>query len=60
MFKKIKMWKINHFNGNGYFHINIKSNNVTGVINENIKLTLVQKIIILFSNGISVSFHEDF
>ena len=43
----------------GYLYIRAKSPYIKGVVGTDIKLTLKQKIEILFSKGISVVLHEE-
>lgn len=43
----------------GYLYIRAKNPYIKGVVGTDIKLTLKQKIEILFSKGISVVLHEE-
>lgn len=53
---KFRLWKERHYTSGGYLYIKTHNEYVDGVIGKDIDLTLWQKIQILFSKGISVSF----
>ncbi len=50
------LWKEKYYTSEGYLYIKTHNEYVDGVIGKDIDLTLWQKIQILFSKGISVSF----
>lgn len=53
---KFRLWKERHYTSRGYLYIKTHNEYVDGVIGKDIDLTLWQKIQILFSKGVSVSF----
>ena len=58
--KKLRAWKIKNCSDyRGYLYIRAYSPYVKGVIGKDIKLTLWQRIQVLFCGGISVSLHEE-
>ena len=57
--KRFRVWRNKHYSGyRGYLYIRADSPYVKGVVGRDIKLTLWQRIQILFCGGISVSLHE--
>lgn len=57
MFKKLKLWKEKHFSKTGYLYLNTDNFYVKGVVGTDIKLTLMERVYILFCGGISVILH---
>lgn len=53
---KFGLWKERYYTDRGYLYIKTHNEYVDGVIGKDIDLTLWQKIQILFSKGVSVSF----
>ena len=53
---KFGLWKEKYYTSGGYLYIKTHNEYVDGVIGKDIDLTLRQKIQILFSKGVSVSF----
>lgn len=54
--KKFKLWREKNYSTEGYLYIKTYNDYVDGVIGSDIKLSLRQKIQILFCKGISVFF----
>ncbi len=56
MFRKLRLWKERNYSGTGCLYLKTKNEYVKGIVGADIKLTLWQKIQILFCKGVSVSF----
>ena len=57
--QKLKVWKHKHYTDyRGYLYIRVNSPYIKGVVGTDIKLTLWQRIQILFCGGVSVVLHE--
>lgn len=54
---KLRLWKEKHYTDKGYLYLNVNNSYVNGIIGTDIKLTLLQRIQILFCGGISVVLH---
>ena len=56
--QKLKIWKHKHYTDyRGYLYIRANNPYIKGVIGTDIKLTLWQRIQILFCGGVSVALH---
>ena len=57
--QKLKIWKHKHYTDyRGYLYIRVNNPYIKGVVGTDIKLTLWQRIQILFCGGVSVVLHE--
>ena len=57
MLRKFRLWKERHYSNTGYLCLKVKKHPyVKGVVGSDIRLTLWQKILILFCKGVTVSF----
>ncbi len=57
--KKFRVWRHKHYSDyRGYLYIRANNPYVKGVVGTDIKLTLWQRIQILFCGGVSVVLHE--
>lgn len=56
--RKLRIWKERHYSDIGYLYICYRKHPyVKGVVGADIKLTLWERIQILFCGGVSVMFH---
>ena len=57
--KKFRVWRHKHYTDyRGYLYIRANNPYIKGVVGTDIKLTLWQRIQILFCGGVSVVLHE--
>ena len=57
--RKLKVWKRKHYTDyRGYLYIRANNPYIKGVVGTDIKLTLWQRIQILFCGGVSVVLYE--
>lgn len=55
MIRKLRLWKETHYSNTGYLYLKVENHPyVKGAVGSDIKLTLWQKIQILFCKGVSV------
>ena len=54
--KKFRLWKEKNYSSTGMLYLSKNNEYVTGIVGSDIKLTLLQKIQILFCKGVSVAF----
>jgi hypothetical protein len=57
MLRKIRLWQEKHFSSDGYMYIKGKNTYITGTLGTDIKLTFKQKLMLLFSKGVSVTIY---
>lgn len=58
MLRKLKLWKERKYSDTDYLYIRYKNHSyVKGIVGADIKLTLWQRIQILFCGGVSVRFY---
>ena len=50
-------WIEKHYSDNGYLYVNADNSYIKGIVGTDIKLTLWQRLQILFCGGISVVLH---
>ena len=58
MFRKLTVWQYRNFTSRGYLYIKVSNPYIKGVVGTDIKLTLWQRIKILFCGGVSVIFMQ--
>lgn len=54
--RKLRLWQERNYSSTGMLYLKTNNEYVKGVVGSDIKLTLWQKIQILFCKGVSVSF----
>lgn len=54
---KLKRWKERHYTDTNCLYVHAENSYITGVVGTDIKLTLWERIQILFCGGISVVLH---
>lgn len=58
--KKLRLWRHKHYSDyRGYLYIKTNNQYIKGVVGTDIKLTLWQRIQILFRGGVSVVLHGE-
>ena len=55
--KNLRLWKEKHYTNKGYLYLKADNSYVNGIVGTDIKLTLWERIQILFCGGISVVLH---
>lgn len=58
MLRKLKLWKEKNYSDVGYLYIRYRKHPyIKGIVGADIKLTLWERIQVLFCGGVSVMFH---